>query len=188
MKLAPDFLCHFAAPEQLVGARAFCLVMLLARLALGSVLLYAGVLKAPDHAAFAKVIANFGLLPQAGCQFLALILPWLEIALGLLLLCGLWLRSAALAAVLMFLGYSGAVLYALARDLNIECGCFGTNDGVRVGLHTLAIEAAGITAGILVFIFPRHSLALVRWPKKVFQSLSKRMFRVSARTYKEKHT
>ena len=172
------------APHLPLSARAFRLVMLLARLALGSVLLYAGVVKVPNPAAFADAIANFELLPPLFNWIAALTLPWVEIVTGLLLICGLWLRGSALVSVLMFLGFSGAVLSALARGLNIECGCFGTDAGARVGVHALCIEAAGLTAGVLVFFFPRQSLALLRFPKKVVHVLVKQ----SVRVYRRKET
>jgi putative oxidoreductase len=177
-----------AAPDQQLGVRVSRLAMLLARLALGSVLLYAGIVKVPNTAVFADAIANFDILPPLGNWLAALMLPWAEIVIGLLLICGLWVRSTAVVSVLMFLGFTGAVLSALARGLDIECGCFSTDQGTRVGLHTLGIEAAAIAAGILVFIFPRHSLALLRLPQKVVRALAIRASRVPAQAYKEKHT
>lgn len=184
MKITPILIHHSVAPFVVAVAphhplyvRMFRLFMLLARLALGSLLLYAGVIKVPNCAAFAEAIANFDLLPPLLNQLAARTLPWVEIVTGLLLICGLWVRSTALVSVLMFLGFSAAVISALARSLDIECGCFGTDEGARVGLHTLTIEAAGIAAGILVFIFPRHSLALLRLPKKVVRALSVRVYK-----------
>jgi uncharacterized membrane protein YphA (DoxX/SURF4 family) len=160
--------------------------MLLARLALGSVLLYAGIVKVPNRAAFAEAIANFDLLPPLCNQLAALTLPWVEIVIGLLLICGLWLRSTALVTVLLFLGFGAAVISALVRGLDIQCGCFGNDEGARVGLHTLAIETAGIAVGVLVFIFPRQSLALLRLPKNLVGVLSNHALRLSARNYKKK--
>jgi uncharacterized membrane protein YphA (DoxX/SURF4 family) len=161
--------------------------MLLTRLALGAVLIYAGVVKVPNTAVFAEAVANFDILPRSGNWIVALTLPWAEIVIGLMLICGLWLRYSAAVTVLMFLGFGGAVVLALARGIDIECGCFGTDDYERVGVKVLAIEAAMIAAGVLVFIFPSQSLALLRLPKKI-RALSSQKFRVWARAYKQKHT
>ena len=177
-----------ATAEQRPGARVFRLVMLLTRVALGGVLLYAGIVKVPNTHVFASAVANFDLLPPLGAWIVALTLPWFEIALGLLLICGLWVRSTALVVVVLCLGFSGAVISALARGLDIECGCFATDDGTRVGLHTLAIEGGMIAAGILVFIFPRHSLAMLRLPKKVVSTIGKRTRRLSALVHKKKQS
>ena len=164
----------------------FSVVMLLTRLGLGGVLIYAGAVKVPEPTAFTNAIANFEILPHLGNQIVAYTLPWAEIAIGLMLICGLWLRVSAAMTVLMFLGFGGAVLFALARGLDIECGCFGTDDYARVGFSVLAIETGMIAAGVLVFIFPRQSLSLLRLPKKVVAVVVDRTRRVTARTYRKK--
>ncbi len=166
------------APDRHWSARVGLFLMLLARLALGGVLLYAGVLKAPNTGAFADTIANYEILPPLGNWLVALTLPWAEIVVGMLLICGLWLRGTALVAGLMFLGFGAGVIAALARDLDIVCGCFGTEDGARVGAYTLLFEALGLAAGVLVTIFPRQSLAFLRLPKKAVVALAKRKSRV----------
>jgi uncharacterized membrane protein YphA (DoxX/SURF4 family) len=188
LKPLPTLIQHSVAPfvvaasaDQRLGVRVFSVVMLLARLALGGVLIYAGVVKVPYPAAFAEAVANFDILPPFGNWVVALALPWAEIVIGLLLICGLWLRYSAAVTVLMFLGFGGAVLLALARGIDIECGCFGTDDYERVGVKVLAIEAAMIAAGVLVFIFPSQSLSLLRLPKKVVHVLAKRTSGVSVR-------
>jgi uncharacterized membrane protein YphA (DoxX/SURF4 family) len=130
--------------------------VLMARLALGGTLLYAGSLKALNTGGFAEAIANFDLLPLWAGGVLAVILPWVEILTGVMLVCGLWLRMSSLLSMVMFAGFGVAVVSAIARGLNIECGCFDTNDGTRVGVHTLAIEAAGFAAALLVWLSVRQ--------------------------------
>lgn len=173
-------------PDQRLSTRVFSVVMLLTRLGLGGVLIYAGVVKVPETKAFTNAIANFEILPHLGNQIVAYTLPWAEIIIGLLLICGLWLRVSAAMTVLMFLGFGGAVIFALARGLDIECGCFGTDDYAKVGFSVLAIEASMIAAGVLVFLFPRQSLSLLRLPKKVVAAVAERTRRVTVRTYKKK--
>ena len=173
-------------PDQRLSTRIFSVVMLLTRLGLGGVLIYAGAVKVPEPAAFTDAIANFEILPHLGNQIVAYTLPWAEIVIGLLLICGLWLRVSAGMTVLMLLGFGGAVIFALARGLDIECGCFGTDDYARVGFSVLAIEAAMIIAGVFVFIFPKQSLSLLRLPKKVVAVVAERTRRVSVRIPKKK--
>jgi uncharacterized membrane protein YphA (DoxX/SURF4 family) len=132
--------------------------MPITRLGLGGILFYAGIVKAPYAASFGEAIANYDLLPRHAIPFVANTLPWLEILTGLSLICGLWTRSAAAASLLMFTVFSAAVVSALVRDLNIDCGCFETATGARIGIHTLAIEGSCMLASLLVLIFPRHSM------------------------------
>ncbi|HEY3322037.1 MAG TPA: MauE/DoxX family redox-associated membrane protein [Planctomycetota bacterium] len=137
---------------------ALDLVMPITRLGLGGILLYAGVLKVPNSASFGEAIANYDLLPKQVIPLIAMTLPWVEILVGLTLLCGLWVRASASVSLLMFTVFSAAVISALARDLNIECGCFDTATGTRVGLNTVAIEGACMLASTLVLIFSRRSM------------------------------
>lgn len=131
-------------------------VVLVARLLLGGLLIYAGAIKLPDGSQFAEAIANYRLLPAQANQLLAILLPWTEVLVGLLLIFGVWVRASALLALLMFLAFTAAVISALARGLDIDCGCFGTDTATRVGLHTLLIEAAGILLAVYLVLAPRR--------------------------------
>jgi hypothetical protein len=76
-------------------------------------------------------------------------LPWIEVVVGLALVTAQHGRSAAWLAVGALVVFDLAVLQALGRGLNIECGCFGTATGMRVDLAKLA-ENAAITGAALV--------------------------------------
>lgn len=119
------------------------------RVLLGGVLLYAGVAKIKSGHEFAEAIANFALLPAAGNQILAVVLPWWEICAGALLVFGVWTRAAGLVTLLLFLSFTLAVTSALVRGLDIQCGCF-SDAGSRVGLKALAIDLAGLAAAIVL--------------------------------------
>ena len=121
------------------------------RVALGVVLLYAGLMKIKTGFEFAEAIANFGILPAAGNQILAVLLPWWEIAAGALLIFGVWTRAAGLVALFLFAAFTIAVSSALARGLDIQCGCF-SDAASRVGAKALAIDIGGLVASILVML------------------------------------
>jgi uncharacterized membrane protein YphA (DoxX/SURF4 family) len=97
------------------------------RLILGAVFVLASVDKILHPAAFAKAIYNYQILPDALINLTAIILPWLELLLGILLIWGLWLPGAALLANLLLLVFFGALLFNLARGLDVHCGCFSTS-------------------------------------------------------------
>jgi putative oxidoreductase len=125
-----------------------------ARLALGGVLISAGLFKIGDPWAFAEAIAHYRLLPAQGNQVLAAILPWWEISAGLLILAGLWTRPAGLLAGALFAAFGAAVAAALLRGLDIECGCFGTGAAGRVGLKPLLIDILGL--GLVLLLLSRR--------------------------------
>jgi hypothetical protein len=55
-------------------------------------------------------------------------LPWAELAIGLLLLAGIFLRSAAVATTLLLAGFFGLMVRAYAKGMAINCGCFGAGE------------------------------------------------------------
>lgn len=125
---------------------------LIVRVALGALLVGAGVMKFTSGWSFSELIANYRLLPAAGNQIVAVILPWCEISAGLLLIFGIWTRAAAMLSVLFFAAFTVAIVSALARGLDIECGCFGTQAAATVGGRALALDAVGLAASLFVML------------------------------------
>lgn len=111
------------------------------RLILGGTFLVAGGLKIADPAKFALAVENYRLLPRELINLAAIVIPWLEVVAGLFVLAGVWLRAAALLITSLTMLFAVVIGSALARGLNIECGCFGTLGGRHIGLVNLAIDA-----------------------------------------------
>ena len=101
-------------------------VALAARLILGGVFIYASLDKILHPAAFAEAVFNYQLLPSQLINLTALILPWLELILGVLLLSGIWVSGAVLGVNLLMVTFLAAIIFNTARGLNISCGCFST--------------------------------------------------------------
>ena len=102
----------------------------LARLGLAAVFLISGVLKAVDPDATYVAVRAYDVLPRAGVALVAGVLPWLEIALGLLLLAGVATRAVAAVGAGLMLVFIAGVTQAWARGLLIDCGCFGGGGAV----------------------------------------------------------
>lgn len=97
------------------------------RLLLGAIFVVASIDKIWHPAPFAQAVYNYQILPDAAVNLTAIILPGLELALGLLLVFGLWLPGAVLLANLLLAAFFGALLFNIARGLNVHCGCFTTS-------------------------------------------------------------
>ena len=96
----------------------------MARLGLAAVWIVSGGLKVTDLAASGRAVNAYQLMPYSAAQVVGAIQPFLEIALGLLLLVGLAVRlSAGTSAVLLVIFMAG-IVSAWARGLAIDCGCF----------------------------------------------------------------
>jgi len=127
-------------------------VVRLFRIGVGLVMLAAALAKIGDTAAFATQIHHYRLIPPAADNLLAVTLPWVELLAGLALVLGVRARSGAWLAAAMMIVFTLAVSQAVARGLDIECGCFGTADAGRVGatklLENLALTGAAVIASL----------------------------------------
>ncbi len=121
-------------------ARLLDVVGTLARFGLAAVWLVSGLLKATDPDQTYVAVRSYDVLPDAGVEVVAALLPWVELALGVLLLAGVGTRLvAALSAVLLVVFVAG-VTQAWARGLSIDCGCFGGGGAVEPGQTTYVQE------------------------------------------------
>lgn len=100
-------------------------LVLFARLCIGGVFLASGIAKLADRPGTAASMARYPFLPSGSGKMLGFILPLLELAVGVMLLLGLYTIYAALAAICLFALFSVLILYDLATGSNQSCHCFG---------------------------------------------------------------
>lgn len=105
----------------------------LARLGLAAVWLISGAIKVSDLNQAYVAVQAYDLLPAGMVSVVAGAVPFLELALGVLLLVGLGTRLTAIVSAVVLLAFIGAVAQAWARGLTIDCGCFGGGGQVAEG-------------------------------------------------------
>jgi len=133
-------------------------------IALGAVFVYASHEKIGDPRAFAKMVYHFqpaGPSASRGFLFpnlLAVVLPWLEAACGVLLILGVWRREAAVLTALMLALFVGVLCWALAHGIDIaNCGCFSVsanNDDARWAWLKIPGDLALMLAAVYVAAWP----------------------------------
>lgn len=126
-------------------------LLLLLRLILGFIFIYAGGEKIYDPDAFAQSISNYQLLNSFFTILTAIILPWLEIFAGILLMCGAAVRENALIISTLLFVFIAAGIISLLRGLDIDCGCFGSAS-VKLGLQKIIENILLLAAGIILII------------------------------------
>jgi uncharacterized membrane protein YphA (DoxX/SURF4 family) len=129
---------------------------LLLRLVLGAIFLYAAVSKLIDPGKFAQEIANYRVLPAHLVPAAAAAMPSCEVVIGVLLVTGVLVADAALAATLLLIVFSAAVASSLWRGIDLVCGCFGGQE--LVSGWTLARDLL-LTAGSGLLVALSHGQA-----------------------------
>jgi uncharacterized membrane protein YphA (DoxX/SURF4 family) len=123
------------------------------RIVLGFVFIFAAISKAAEPEAFAKAIYNYKLLPLFLINILAITLPWIELSAGLLLVFGVSVKENSAILSGMLLVFIIAIAISLARGLDINCGCFGTVDGSKVGLMKILENAGLLLLGLILIMY-----------------------------------
>ena len=105
------------------------IVALALRIVLGCVWLYAAYAKFRESwLVFAMSIDAYRMLPEWAVLALARSLPWIELAIGILLVAGLALRYVSIAGAAILSVFFCVMALAHSRGLGIDCGCFGPGD------------------------------------------------------------
>jgi len=139
-------------------------IILIFRFYIGSVFIYAGVIKIIDPVDFASQIQNYQILPYFTTNFFAIIIPWIEIFTGVGLIFGIFVDGSSLIISGMMFIFILAISQALLRGLSIECGCFGKTASM-VGINTLIRDIFWFL--IATFICFRKNKSFEIFPKSV---------------------
>ncbi len=110
-------------------------LLLVFRIIIAIIFIYAGAEKISDPESFAIAISNYKLLPTVTINLLAISLPWIEIVSGILLLFGISVKENSAIILSMLAVFTLGIAISLIRGLNIECGCFGSDN--KIGLLKL---------------------------------------------------
>lgn len=125
-------------------------VQLLLRLTLGGLLCLAAVTKLTDRDAFKTAVSEYRVLPAALERPFAAVLPFIELALGTLLLAGLGTVVAAAVAIPVFLSFSIAIGVNMLRGRNLDCHCFGSVQSEPIGWPAVIRSSALAIAALIV--------------------------------------
>lgn len=125
--------------------------VLLVRLAMAAVFIVAAIpkIQAPDL--FAASVHPYELLPAWAVNTTALVLPWVELFIGVLMALGVWWRASAAWMAALMVVFMAAFLSATARGLHIACGCFEVGENATpTSPWWVALRDASFLVGALI--------------------------------------
>jgi uncharacterized membrane protein YphA (DoxX/SURF4 family) len=146
------------------SSRILDIVGTVARLGLAAVWLTSGTLKAIDPDQTYVAVKAYDVLPKSSLEVVAALLPWVEIAFGVLLLVGAGVRIVAVLSLVLLAVFMAGVAQSWARGLSIDCGCFGGGGAVAPGdtayLQELLRDTGFAVLAVWLVVRPRSYVAL----------------------------
>ena len=108
--------------------------ILASRVFIGLIFIIAGMEKIIAPEEFAISISNYKILPDFSLNIFAIIIPWIEVVTGLFMMFNIQSKENSFIVLNLYILFTVMIIIAVLRGLDIDCGCFGTNDGQQVGL------------------------------------------------------
>ncbi|MFD8482472.1 MauE/DoxX family redox-associated membrane protein [Kitasatospora sp. NPDC059673] len=140
---------------------------LVVRLGLAVVWGWAGLAKVADPAEAAQAVRAYAILPEALVKPVGWGLPFLELALAVLLVLGLGTRVVAVISATLLVLFIAGITSVWARGISIDCGCFGGGGPVSESQTKYVQEILRDTGFLLLsawLIFrPRTKLSADAW-------------------------
>jgi uncharacterized membrane protein YphA (DoxX/SURF4 family) len=121
------------------------------RVVIGTIFIYAGVVKLLDINAFARTIDQYDIVPDALIPVVAFGLPALEVIAGLGLIFDIsGSLIAVLAMLIMFIVILG---YGIINNLDVDCGCFSPEEIASRGNLKQALYRDLVMIAAVFFLF-----------------------------------
>jgi|TARA_B110000914_G_scaffold123865_1_gene108117 putative oxidoreductase len=136
--------------------------IIILRVIVGTVFLWASLTKIVDPSKFAREISNYHVVPFGLENTIAIFLPWLEFFIGSSLILGIMVDGSIIICSTLLLMFNILVAQAMIRGFNIECGC-GLKEGELVGYQKLFENFTFL--GFCVLIYLREKKFLEIFPK-----------------------
>jgi uncharacterized membrane protein YphA (DoxX/SURF4 family) len=134
-------------------------VALLCRLVLGVVFIISALGKLLDPQDFAHAVAAFRLLPVQTVNLFSMALPWVEMICAVLLIVNRKTTAAALILAGLNVVFIVAIVSAMARGLDIDCGCFSLLSKQKAGLSIWLIARDLLLLALCLPILVPHASA-----------------------------
>lgn len=129
---------------------------LVIRIILGSIFILAGISKIVDPVRFFHSVVAYAIVSEELAAYIAIIVPTLELVLGVLLIIGYKIKSAVFTMLCLMMAFSVFILINIFRGKSFQCGCFnlpviGSFIDGRIGLKLLVRNV--IISGLLFLVF-----------------------------------
>jgi uncharacterized membrane protein YphA (DoxX/SURF4 family) len=139
------------------------ILILILRLILGGLFIYASWSKLLNPEDFGRAIRGYDMMPLGFISVLSVLLPFLEFFSGLFLIFGIFKRGSVFIITAMLLMFLIGLTQAYARGLSIDCGCFSVSpttetQGGSYLLIRIIEDIFMLIAAFLIYNFERKKI------------------------------
>lgn len=140
-----------------LSPRARFAIVIVLRLVVAAVFAAAAFPKLLDPTSFAADIDRYHIVPEMLVGPMAVALPVLELAIVAALVTGIHAQGGALVAAAMLLVFAAGMGQAMARGIDLSCGCFGEATDTQVSGLTIARNLVLTLACVPIVLGPRRA-------------------------------
>jgi uncharacterized membrane protein YphA (DoxX/SURF4 family) len=130
-------------------------VLVSLRILLGSVFVYASIDKIAFPLRFAEIVQNYHILPIFLIKPFSILLPWIELFVGVSLIVGLYVNRCALISSLLVAVFMVAIAIRSFAGPIKECGCMSELSFLKSDKASVLIlrDTIILMIGVSIFIF-----------------------------------
>jgi putative oxidoreductase len=135
------------------------------RIAMGLLFIYSGFFKAVDPENFGKVIILYDISPEILVPYAAIVFPFIELVIGLLLLFGFRIKASSFLSIILMIFWIILISISIYRGKSFDCGCFELNQfGIteEVGFTAVFRDIVFLLILLAVFYARKHILSIDR--------------------------
>ena len=122
------------------------------RYGLGCMFIWSALPKLRQPYVFLTSIYEYELVgPKLG-MLAGMLIPWLELFIGICLIGGIFIGGALLATTMLMAFFTFAHATVIYRDLQISCGCFSSSDPEVISYSSLIRNCLLLLACIIAFL------------------------------------
>jgi len=129
------------------------------RILLGILFIHAGIFKVIDLNTFGRIIIKYNILPTELVPYIAIILPVLELNVGILLFLGYRIKDSSLISIILMIGFIISISINILRGESFNCGCFELSRfGIteEIGLAVIFRDIIILLAFAIIFTAKKH--------------------------------
>ena len=133
------------------------MILLLLRILFGAFFIWSGIAKVKDPIEFAEAVRNFDLIGDPLAPAMALFIPWVEVIAGIAIMWDKFAKGGSGILTGSLAVFTGAIIIAWARGLDITCGCFGGTEELNYPVKVAQNLGLLLLGGFLFYVTERTS-------------------------------